>query len=159
MQERPLRYVAQTPVAVQPPNGNGHKEDVREIVKDGLLLARHILPGDFRKGLAFYSQDQEFLQIGTWRYDQGKQLCAHIHNVVPREIRRTHEVAIVIQGAMAARIFDEERELVETVTVRRGEMLILMNGGHDYTILEDDTRILEIKNGPFLGREIDKTLF
>jgi hypothetical protein len=34
-----------------------------------------------------------------------------------------------------------------------------MNGGHDYTILEDDTRILEIKNGPFLGREIDKTLF
>ena len=159
MHERALSYIAHTPVTVQPPNGNGHQEDVREIVKDGLLLARHILPGDFRKGLAFYSQDQEFLQVGTWRYDQGKHLCAHIHNVAPREIDRTHEVVIVVQGAMAARIFDEERELVETVTVRRGEMLILVNGGHEYTILEDDTRILEIKNGPFLGREIDKTLF
>jgi hypothetical protein len=66
---------------------------------------------------------------------------------------------IVLHGTMAARIFDEQRNLVETVTVRRGEMLILMNGGHDYTILDDDTRIIEIKNGPFLGRDIDKTLF
>jgi hypothetical protein len=159
MQERALRYIAPAPVAVQPSNGNGHRDDVREIVKDGLILARHIRPGDFRKGLAFYSEDREFLQVGTWHYDQGQQLRAHIHNVVPREIDRTHEVVIVIQGAMAARIFDEEQRLVETVTVGRGEMLILMNGGHDYTILEDDTRILEIKNGPFLGREIDKTLF
>jgi len=159
MQERALRYIAHAPVAAQPAKTSGPQEDVREIVKDGLLLARHIHPGEFRKGLAFYSEDQEFLQVGTWRYDQGQQLRAHIHNVVPREIDRTHEVVIVIQGAMAARIFDEERKLVETVTVRRGEMLILMNGGHDYTILEDDTRILEIKNGPFLGREIDKTLF
>jgi hypothetical protein len=104
-------------------------------------------------------EDEEFLQVGTWRYDNGQQLRAHVHNIVPREIDRTNEVVIVLQGSMAARIFDEERHLVETVTVRHGEFLILMNGGHDYTILENDTRILEIKNGPFLGKEIDKTLF
>lgn len=159
MQERAFRYITHTSVGVEPSNGNGTQEERREIVKDGLVLARHVRPGDFRKGLAFYSEDEEFLQVGTWRYDNGQQLRAHVHNIVPREIDRTNEVVIVLQGSMAARIFDEERQLVETVTVRQGEFLILMNGGHDYTILENDTRILEIKNGPFLGKEIDKTLF
>jgi hypothetical protein len=159
MQERAFRYITHTSAGVEPSNGNGTQEERREIVKDGLVLARHVRPGDFRKGLAFYSEDEEFLQVGTWRYDNGQQLRAHVHNIVPREIDRTNEVVIVLQGSMAARIFDEERHLVETVTVCQGEFLILMNGGHDYTILENDTRILEIKNGPFLGKEIDKTLF
>jgi hypothetical protein len=130
-----------------------------DIVKDGRLLARHLRPGEFRNGLAFYSENEEFLQVGTWRYNSGHALRAHSHNTVPREITRTNEVVIVLQGSMAARIFDEQQELVTTVTVCKGELLILLNGGHDYTILEDDTRILEIKNGPFLGKDIDKTLF
>ncbi len=159
MQERALHYPLQTPVNTQPAGGNGQHDDVREIAKDGLVLARHIRPGGFKKGLAFYSGNEEFLQVGTWHYDKGQQLRAHVHNRVPREINRTHEVVIVIKGSMAARIFDEELTLVETITVCEGELLIVMNGGHDYTILEDDTRILEIKNGPFLGRDIDKTLF
>jgi hypothetical protein len=139
--------------------GDIKKGEQKEIVKDGLLLARHIMLGDFKEGLAFYSQDEEFLQVGSWRYNNGQRLRAHSHNVVPREINRTNEVVIVLQGAMASRIFDERHEYVETVTVKKGEILILLNGGHDYTILEDDTRILEIKNGPFLGRDVDKTLF
>jgi hypothetical protein len=159
MQEQALGHIAPTSPAVQPAHSTTPEETVREIVKDGLVLARHICPGEFRKGLAFYSEDQEFLQVGTWRYDMGHELRAHIHNVVPREVNRTHEVVIVVQGTLGARIYDEECELVETVTVRQGEMLILMNGGHDYAILENDTRILEIKNGPFLGRDVDKTLF
>jgi hypothetical protein len=135
------------------------KDEQRDIVKDGLLLARHVMLGDFRQGLAFYSHDEEFLQVGSWRYNNGQRLRAHSHNIFPREVNRTNEVVIVLKGAMVARIFDEHHEFVETVTVKQGELLILMNGGHDYTILEDDTRILEIKNGPFLGRDIDKTLF
>jgi hypothetical protein len=135
------------------------KDEQRDIFKNGLLLARHVILGSFRQGLAFYSQDEEFLQVGSWRYNNGQRLRAHSHNIVPREVNRTNEVVVVLQGAMAARIFDEQREYVETVTVKQGELLILMNGGHDYTILEDDTRILEIKNGPFLGRDVDKTLF
>ena len=148
-----------TPVGVQEPPDTLQHEERREIIKDGLLLARHIRPGDFRKGLAFYSENEEYLQVGTWRYDGGHQLRAHIHNKVTRDITHTQEVVIVLSGKMAARIFDEQRQLVDTVTVCQGEILVLLNGGHDYTILEDDTRILEIKNGPFLGKDIDKTLF
>jgi hypothetical protein len=159
MHERTLQDPVLTPVNIQQAGDNNCLEEVREIVKDGLVLARHVRPGAFKKGLAFYSGNEEFLQVGTWHYDKGQQLRAHVHNVVQREINRTHEAVVVVKGSMTVRIFDEERTLVETITVREGEILIVMNGGHDYTILEDDTRILEIKNGPFLGRDIDKTLF
>jgi hypothetical protein len=159
MHDRAHTYAPQTATEALPAAGTREQVEQRDIIKDGVILARHIVPGDFRQGLAFYSHDEEFLQVGTWRYNCGQQLRAHSHNIVPREVNRTNEVVVVLQGAMAARIFDEQREFVETVTVREGELLLLMNGGHDYTILEDNTRILEIKNGPFLGRDIDKTLF
>ncbi len=159
MQEPALRYVSLGRDTTQPLETREPRNERTDIVKDGRLLARHIRPGEFRNGLAFYSENEEFLQVGTWRYNSGHALRAHCHNTVPREINRTNEVVIVLQGSMAARIFDEQQQLVTTVTVGKGELLVLMNGGHDYTILEDDTRILEIKNGPFLGKDIDKTLF
>ena len=34
-----------------------------------------------------------------------------------------------------------------------------MECAHGYTISEDDTTVLEIKNGPFLGADVDKTKF
>ena len=45
------------------------------------------------------------------------------------------------------------------MTVGQGEMLILLESAHGYTILEEDTTVLEIKNGPFMGVEKDKTKF
>jgi len=36
------------------------------------------------------------------------------------------------------------------------ETLILLKGGHGYEILEDGTRVLEVKNGPYPGAEVDR---
>lgn len=32
----------------------------------------------------------------------------------------------------------------------------MMNGGYGYRILEDNTKVIEIKNGPYLGAEKDR---
>ena len=45
---------------------------------------------------------------------------------------------------------------VETLQVRQGEILVLLESGHGYFIKEEDTNVLEIKNGPYLGAEIDR---
>ena len=34
--------------------------------------------------------------------------------------------------------------------------MICLEGGHGYEILEDNTRVLEIKNGPYPGPEKDR---
>lgn len=130
---------------------------MREIVKDGVILARHITQEDIKYGLNFYSKDKEYVQVGIWgHYEKGKELLAHIHNKVERISDRTYEVLYIIKGALNADIYDMQEEKVEMLTVRQGEILILLNSGHGYTILEEDTTVLEVKNGPYLGAELDR---
>lgn len=133
---------------------------MREIVKDGKILARHITPEDIKPGLLSFSNDDEFIQVVSWgHYEKGKYLQDHWHNEFEREAKRTYEVVYVVKGAIEARIFDLDLVPVEVLRVSQGEMLILLESAHGYTILEEDTTVLEIKNGPFMGVEKDKTKF
>lgn len=129
---------------------------MREVKKDGIVLARHILQEDIQDGLNFFSQDEEFIQVGAWAYKEGKELLAHIHNEVPRTVTRTCEVLYIVNGALEATIYDLEEKKVEAFIVKKGEILILLECGHGYRILEENTKVLEIKNGPYLGAEVDR---
>ena len=40
--------------------------------------------------------------------------------------------------------------------VNVGDVIILLRGGHGYDILDDDTEVLEIKNGPYVGSDLDR---
>ena len=132
---------------------------VKEIIKDNFVLARLIPESAWNKGLGFYSNDADFIQVGTWNYDKGKKLNRHIHNAVKREINRTYEVLYVKKGTIKAQIYDLDENLVEELTVNTGDTLILLESGHGYEIIEDNTKVLEIKNGPYLGAEIDRRRF
>ena len=55
-----------------------------------------------------------------------------------------------------AEIYDLEEKPVEKLLIQKGDILILLESGHGYHILEDNTKVLEIKNGPYLGAEIDR---
>ena len=130
---------------------------MKEIIKDNIVLARHIAKEDIRPGLNFFSKDEEFIQIGVWgHYEKGKELKAHIHNTVERVVNRTYEILYVMKGAILAEIYDLEENKIEVLTVNQGEMLVLLESGHGYTILEEDTTVLEVKNGPYLGAEVDR---
>lgn len=130
---------------------------MKEIVKDGIVLARHITAEDIKPGLNFFSQDNEFIQVGVWgHYEKGKELKAHIHNTVERTANRTYEALYVIKGSLKAIIYDMNEAPVETLQVKQGEILVLLESGHGYFIQEDDTTVLEVKNGPYLGAETDR---
>ena len=133
---------------------------MREIIKDGKILARHITQKDIKPGLISFSNDNEFLQVVAWgHYEKGKYLQDHWHNEFSRSAERTYEAVYVVKGAIEARLFDLDLALVETLVVHQGELLILLESAHGYTILEEDTTVLEIKNGPFMGVNVDKTKF
>lgn len=133
---------------------------MREIIKDRKILARYITPDDIKLGLIPLTNDDEFLQVVVWgHYKKGKYLQDHWHNEFERTAMRTYEVIYVVKGAIEVRLFDLNLVLVETLTVGQGEILILLESAHGYTILEEDTTVLEIKNGPFMGVDKDKTKF
>jgi len=126
------------------------------IEKNGKTLAKHIKQNDIKEGLSFFSDDEESLQVGTWVYNSGKELQAHIHNIVERKISRTNEVLYVINGAVEAQIYDLNGQPVQSFIVNQGEILILLECGHGYKILEENTVVLEVKNGPYPGAEVDR---
>ena len=133
---------------------------MRTIEHEGFRLAVYVPKEDVKKGLNFYSTDSDFIQVGTWGYDRGKVLPPHMHNTdVTRQVDRTQEVIHVIEGRVKALIFSEDERLVESIMIERGDTLALFAGGHSYEILDDDTFVLEVKNGPYVGPDLDRRRF
>jgi hypothetical protein len=62
-----------------------------------------------------------------------------------------------MQGAVKASIYTEDDVLVEEHVLHANDTLILLSGGHGYEIVMDKTVVLEVKNGPYLGAEKDRT--
>ena len=131
--------------------------EIVEIKEGDLVLARHIpASAAWKNGLNFFSQDEDFIQVGIWGYGTGKELKAHIHNEVKREVLWTQEVLFVRSGMLRANIFDTNENKVTELNVSAGDVIILLRGGHGYDILEDGTQVLEIKNGPYVGPDMDR---
>jgi len=130
-------------------------------IKDGdVILARHVTAQEWEKGgLNFYSEDNEFIQVGTWGYDSGKELLAHTHNNVEQTVNITQETLYIRRGRIKARIYNLKLELVAEWEAGEGDIMILMQGGHGYDILEDGTQVLEVKNGPYVGAQADRVRF
>jgi len=130
---------------------------VNEIKQGDLILARHVPAEDaWAGGLNFFSADEEYVQVGTWGYDDGKELLAHSHNEVSREVLWTQEVLYIRKGRIKAEIYNTEDEKIAELTAGEGDVLILLRGGHGYQILEDGTQVLEVKNGPYVGADRDR---
>jgi quercetin dioxygenase-like cupin family protein len=131
--------------------------NVEAIQHEGRTFARLMRGGEWSEGLQFFSDDSDFLQVGKWSYPAGKELPAHYHNEVPRQVLKTQEVVYVVSGALEAHILTASGELVTKLHLSAGDLLVVLDGAHGYHILEDDTRVIEIKNGPYMGAEQDRT--
>ncbi len=132
---------------------------MRNIEKDGVVLARHITQADWKDGLSFFSEAADGIQVGAWKYDKGVELKRHCHNEVPRQVVRTHEALFVLRGRAEATVYDLNDIEVAHITLEAGDILTLLDSGHGYRILEDGTQVLEVKNGPYLGADVDRRRF
>ena len=128
-----------------------------EVKDNGVVLARYITASSaWENGLSFFSDDEDYIQVGTWGYDKPKELLAHTHNEVHRDVAWTQEVIFVKKGSIKAEIYDLSNKKVQDIICNVGDIIVLLRGAHGYHILEDDTQVLEVKNGPYVGAELDR---
>lgn len=123
------------------------------------LLAIYFKPDDWKQGLDFLTDDDKYLQVGTWYYPKGKKLDRHYHNILERTSDITQECVVVMEGAMTVGLYDKDKEFLTSFKMYQGDLAVFFAGGHEYEITENETRVLETKNGPFAGVELDKTRF
>jgi hypothetical protein len=123
------------------------------------ILAIIYRDSDWTEGLNFITPNELFVQVGSWWYDKGRKLQSHVHNDFERTAMRTQEMTFVKKGSMRVLLYDEEHNYLQDFVLNEGDLAVFAYGGHGYEILEDGTKIIEAKNGPFVDVETDKTKF
>jgi len=131
-----------------------------ELIKHkGQIISIIYREKDWVKGLNFITPDDHFIQVGSWWYDEGKILDSHVHNSFDRVASITQETIYVKQGSVRVLLYTNEFKFLQDYILYEGDLAVFGYGGHGYEILEDDTQIIESKNGPFTGVEQDKIKF
>lgn len=127
-----------------------------KIEHNGIILGIIVRTDDWKDGLDFFTDNKDFIQIGTWKY-RNKSLKAHEHIENKREVLKTQEVVIVMEGEVYVDFYFEN-EIVRKEKMIKGDFGIFLNGGHGFQIPDINTRVIEVKNGPFFSVEKDKIL-
>ena len=107
----------------------------------------------------FLTDSQNPLQLGMNFYKQGETIKAHYH--LPRHIEsnQVQEFLLIAAGRARLTLFDaSDQNPFETLQLETGDMVLLLAGGHGLEI-QADTKIVEIKQGPYDGKTKDKVVF
>lgn len=132
---------------------------MKKIEQDGKIISIIYRDEDWKKGLNFITPDEMFVQVGSWWYDKGKVLDKHVHKDFDRVARRTQECVYVRKGSMKVILYKEDLSMFDSFVLKEGDLAVFAYGGHGYEILENDTQIIESKNGPFIDVDTDKLKF
>jgi mannose-6-phosphate isomerase-like protein (cupin superfamily) len=117
-----------------------------------------ILHAEFRdSGIHFFTENTWSQQLAFMSHPTGKLIVPHVHNPVPREVQFTQEVLFIRKGRLRVDFYDTEQHYLESRVLRAGDVILLIQGGHGFEVLED-VEMIEVKQGPYVG-EHDKTRF
>ena len=99
--------------------------------------------------------EKEILQVSAFKFNMGDNILPHHHLPVCRTLIGTQESIIVWSGAIEAFVYDLNFSLLTQLNLVEGDCITLYRGGHAYIVKENNTKILEFKNGPYYGKEHD----
>ena len=131
---------------------------IEPIACDGQVLAYVVHSAGWPDQTMFLTPPETALQVGYIVYGAGQEIARHVHLPVERHLVGTAEVLVVQRGRCEVDVYTQDRRPVATRELRQGDVLIALAGGHGFRVLED-TVLLEVKQGPFVGDAAAKERF
>lgn len=123
---------------------------IERIEHAGRVVA-FIVRKDFRpEGINFLTPDDYPLQFAISTYQTGAVIKSHIHVLTTRVIETVQEVVFIDRGMAEVTIYDESGAEITVCTLNQGDVIFFASGGHGFRMMED-TVIMEVKQGPYLG--------
>jgi mannose-6-phosphate isomerase-like protein (cupin superfamily) len=108
-------------------------------------------------GIRFFTPDTFSQQIGYMNRPAGYEIAPHVHLPVRREVQYTNEALFIRSGRLRVDFYSDEQAYLESTILEAGDVVLLVQGGHGFEMLEA-TEIIEIKQGPYAG-DRDKQRF
>lgn len=102
--------------------------------------------------------EENFLQCSVVRKNAGDKFKAHKHIVKSIDFREqiAQESWFVYKGKIRVYHYDIDDTLINIQELCEGEINITLFGAHTFEVLDNNTIILEQKNGPYYGQSLDK---
>ena len=110
-----------------------------------------------KEGMNFLSEDIFPLQLGVNSYKKGYKIDGHFHQKREVMVDNVQEVIYFKSGKALVKLFDLNKKLVESISLSAGDLIFFVDGGHGFEMSEDTT-FIEIKQGPYFGKDKDKDL-
>ena len=129
---------------------------MEEIKSDDGKIIAIVVKRDFEKdGVNFISKKEFPLQVGISSYRKGDTIKAHFHIEKEIKIDKIQEVVHIESGRAMVNLYDLNGKKFQSVELSEGDTIFFVDGGHGFEML-DDTKIIEVKQGPYFGVEEDK---
>ncbi len=125
--------------------------------KNGNMLSIIIRSGYEVKKSHFINSEKDLQNVGFFRYAKNHIVKPHYHPEVERTIYGTPEVVVLKKGKVKLIIYDNNQEFIGEYVINKGDIFLLISGGHSEEMLED-TDVFVVKQGPYI-EENDKIPF
>lgn len=122
------------------------------------IVIRHTKDTVTEKRTTFYTNPKEGLQVAQISIPEKTTIPAHYHLPRKRELENTQEVLVVLSGMLVVSLYDNENKYIDRVKLLEKDTIVLLSGGHEIQCHED-TKIIEVKLGPYTHRSSDKVDF
>ncbi len=116
------------------------------------LILRHQLSCE---GTQFFTPPENPIQLGILHHKRGTEVRPHVHVGSMRRIESVQEVLHIEYGVVEAAFYSDDGVKLDSRTLEAGDTILLLDGGHGFKMIED-TRMVEVKQGPYHGIEGDK---
>jgi hypothetical protein len=103
----------------------------------------------------FLTDSSAPLQLGMNFYKAGDIIPGHFHVTREIQLNQIQEVIVIGHGKTRIALYGQARQKVAETLLEKGDVILLASGGHGFEIIED-TKIVEVKQGPYDGKVKDK---
>jgi hypothetical protein len=122
-----------------------------DIISSGSSILCYVIrSGSLPAATKFVTPPDLTLQVGHIVHPRGHEIPRHAHRPQERLVSNIAEVLLVQRGRCEMDVYDNNRHLVATRELNPGDVVVLLDCGHGFRMLED-TVLLEIKQGPYTG--------
>src|SRR3982751_364493 len=112
-------------------------EKVENIRWNGELLACIIRAQVSFEQTGFLTPPEYNFQVGFIVHPADSEIPPHEHSAVEHRVNQIFEVLLVRKGRCEVDIYNLDREHVATRELRVGDLLLIIEGGHGFRMLED----------------------
>jgi len=124
--------------------------NIRYVKFNGTIYAI-IIPAQYSSDrLEFITPDEYSQQLAYMNRPKDSKVQEHIHTKIERKIKDTMEVLIFRKGKARIDLYSQEKKYLGSEKVQAGDIVLLVRGGHGIEF-EEDTEMIEVKQGPYYG--------